>query len=234
MSSSQYAQDRFADLYCDASSRFFVEIGGYHPFVHSNSYWLETHRGWTGLVVEPDPKAAADIDSRRTAHVANVAVSSTAGTMEFVSAGPLSAVRSSLPPGHFDRIKSEFPDWELIEVDAVPFAELDALFPADRRIGYLSVDVEGHEPDVLESVDFDAYEIQCVTIEVDLDETGAIEAVLEANGFRRLFRYHTDAFYVLDRTHRGRSPFAKALLRLRMYGLFLTNTVRLASARLLR
>lgn len=55
---------RLAEL-VDPGPGTFVEAGAHDGFTQSNTYWLERHGGWSGLLVEPVPSLARRAARRR-------------------------------------------------------------------------------------------------------------------------------------------------------------------------
>ncbi len=233
LTSSQYAQDIFAAIFSVRKNGFFVEIGGYDPFKHSNSFWLESRRGWGGVCVEPDPLKAKKIENNRDATVINKAISTERRPLDFVVAGALSAIVETLPVEHFERIKREIPDWEIISVECVPFTEIDNVVP-NGKIDFLTVDVEGHEVEVLKSIDFERVNISTMTIEYGVSNSDEIRLIMERAGFCLLFTHHADYFFVnkavLNEMAWGKVFFKKILL---MFA-FLINDVALVMNRVSR
>jgi len=72
---SQHGEDVFLwNYFANKKKGFFVEIGAHDGVTFSNTYWLEAV-GWTGVLVEPNPKLAemAKI-SRPYSKVVNAAI----------------------------------------------------------------------------------------------------------------------------------------------------------------
>lgn len=150
-------------------SGYFVDVGAHDGIVHSNTYALE-QLGWTGLCIEPNVEAYADLRQNRPGYVANMAVSDHFGHVDFdgvrVTAGAPSTA-------------------------CIPLADMLNLFRAPDTIDYLSVDVEGHELEVLAGMDFDHYSVRLLTVEHNLYVDGpvrknAIAAFLSDRGFERV------------------------------------------------
>jgi len=62
------------------------------------------------------------------------------------------------------------------------------------EINYLSIDVEGGELNVLNSIDFDRVRIDLISVEVNFDHD-PINDILEENGFRFIEKVASDCFY---------------------------------------
>jgi FkbM family methyltransferase len=127
---------------------FFVEVGANEPRERSQTWHLE-QAGWSGVLIEPQPELAAQLRAHRTAKVFAVACSSPANagkTLPLHVAGPLSSLdRARMAPGASPETVIE-----------VPVRTLDSvLAEAGAPVGFdfLSIDVEGHEIEVLRGFD---------------------------------------------------------------------------------
>jgi len=70
---------------------------------------------------------------------------------------------------------------------------------APRRIDYLSIDTEGSELDILQALDFSAWEIRLLTVEHNhTPKRQAIHDFLASKGYRRKFETlsNVDDWYV--------------------------------------
>ncbi len=83
---SQFGQDRFIDQHLFAGKRggFFVDIGAYDGVTISNTHFLEKHRAWQGICVEPIPERFAELESNRQCHCIQGCIDEKAGTREFI------------------------------------------------------------------------------------------------------------------------------------------------------
>lgn len=168
---SQAGQDEWVhDLIGD--SGYFVDVGAHDGVVHSNTYALE-RMGWTGVCIEPNVEVYEQLRMNRTAVTYQFAVTDHHGAIAFDGV----------------RLHTE----EQAPYDAVPVAPLWSLLAshAPPTIDYLSVDVEGHEIEVLAGMDFDRWHVRCITIEHNRYCDGparkdAIFDVLTGRGFERV------------------------------------------------
>ena len=63
---SQIGQDYFAHLiHNHKRNGFFIEVGGYHPYLYSNSFFLESTLGWNGIIFEIDKTSCELIKKKR-------------------------------------------------------------------------------------------------------------------------------------------------------------------------
>ena len=169
---------------------FFVEVGANHPVVGSQSWHLE-QRGWQGILVEPQPDLATELAKVRRAKVFAVACSSSqkAGLrLPFFVAGALSSLeRETMAPG--SEVQA------VIEVDVRTVD--DVLIEAGARppIDFLSIDVEGHEIEVLRGLDVIRWRPRLILLE---DHVGNLDKhrFMKSLGYRLVRRTGLNGWYV--------------------------------------
>jgi FkbM family methyltransferase len=177
-------------FFAGAKSGFFVEVGANDPIERSQTWHLE-QLGWTGVLVEPLPDLAVKLVKTRTAMVFAVACSSPNNigrTLPFHVAGPLSSL-------HRDRMA---PGAELQSVIAVPVRTLDDILTeanAPSPIDFLSIDVEGHELEVLHGFDFARWRPRLIMIEDHVSGL-AKHWYLQSGGYRLIRRVGNNGWYV--------------------------------------
>jgi FkbM family methyltransferase len=183
-------QELVRNFFAGVRSGFFVEVGANRPRDQSQTWHLE-QLGWTGILIEPQPDLAGDLCRVRSAKVFAVACSSpeNAGRrMQLHVAGPLSALdRDRMAPGAQPE-----------GVVEVPVRTLDdILLEAHAPVGFdfLSIDVEGHELEVLSGFDFALWRPRLVLLE---DHVGNLSKhrFLRAAGYRLVRRFDNNGWYV--------------------------------------
>jgi len=182
---SQVGQDKILDeqIFKQKENGVFVEVGALDGFGASNTYFFEKERNWAGLLIEPNPiefKKMLEID-RKLSKLENCAISNEERDINFLSIGGpcnvLSGILEFYNTRHLNRIESELQSYtsyppghelystkEIIKMKAV---KLQTLFDKYNMtdIDLVSIDVEGAELQVLESIDFDKANISCFLIE---------------------------------------------------------------------
>jgi FkbM family methyltransferase len=142
----------------------YVEVGGNDPDNDSISRAFYD-RGWSGVVVEPEPTFAAKYrEARPLDTVIEAAVSSRAGTVtlhRFADTG-LSTLVDEIGAGH---VEAGFAGDDL----TVPAVRLDAIVAehglAEGTVHFMMIDVEGAEADVLSTVDLRVFRPWILVIE---------------------------------------------------------------------
>ena len=178
------------EFFGHARTGYFVDVGANDPQMWSQSFHLES-LGWTGVLVEPQPDLAERLRETRKAKVYAVACSSAANagkTMALYLAGIYSSLAADLsiatvrPEGAVD----------------VPVMTLDAVLAdagAPGRIDFLSIDVEGHEIDVLSGLDLARWRPRLILIE-DLVLNLDLHRLLVARGYKWARRTGLNSWYV--------------------------------------
>ena len=183
-------QELVRNFFGGARSGFFVEVGANRPQELSQTWHLE-QLGWTGILIEPQPELAGDLCRARSAKVFAVACSSpeNAGRrMQLHVAGPWSALdRDRMTPGAQPE-----------RVIEVPVRTLDdILIEARAPVGFdfLSIDVEGHELEVLSGFDFARWRPRLVLLE-DFVGNLSKHRFLRAAGYRLVRRFDNNGWYI--------------------------------------
>jgi FkbM family methyltransferase len=163
----------------------YIDVGANHPVENSVTF-LFYERGWHGILIEPNPDFLPLYDKIRPRDVhLNLGIASEAGSMTFykVTDPPGGDGRyaegglSTFDPGVAKR-------WRrarlTVTESMVPVTTLNAVL-AERPLGeitILSIDVEGFEKEVLESIDLRRHRPLVVVVEACLPgtETPSYEA----------------------------------------------------------
>lgn len=173
-----------------ARNGYFVEVGANDPIERSQTWHLE-QLGWTGVLIEPQPDLAVKLVKSRRAVVFAAACSSpkdAGGTLPLYVAGPLSSLnREHMAPGAEPESVIEVPVRTLDDI----LAEANSPSPID----FLSIDVEGHELEVLHGFDFARWKPRMIMIE---DHVGSLEKhwYLQSSGYRLIRRVGNNGWYV--------------------------------------
>jgi FkbM family methyltransferase len=173
-----------------ASTGYFVEVGANDPQLYSQTWHLE-QRGWSGVLIEPQPALAEKIRRSRRAKVYAVACSSPANSGTSMALN-VAGIHSSL-----DRDFFVF-GMDREGVIAVPIRTLDEILAeaeAPVPIDFLSIDVEGHEVEVLAGFDFARWQPRLLLIE-DLAMDTRLHRLLRGRGYRWVRRTGLNNWYV--------------------------------------
>lgn len=201
-SKSQFGQDLFVlSQVCKKNiAPFFVEFGATDGVALSNSYVFEKHLQWDGILSEPAKSwheklqinRSCKIDIRCVYSNSNeiVEFSETLNPNEIfkTSGAELSTIKKYVENG----------DWATnvrknnsinYQVQTVSLNNLLKENNAPKNIGYLSIDTEGSELDILSSFDFSEYHINIITVEHNYNTSNRnkIFELLTKNNFVRMY-----------------------------------------------
>lgn len=158
--------DFYEDLLRAGYKGSYVDVGCHHPFRFSNTcifYW----EGWTGLNIDPDPRAIAVFNKFRTKDInLELAVSNTSEPMVFnmFNEGAINSFDAKLSDSRIGKNR-----WKIIEkrtlVPRTLASILDEYWKTGRGIDFLDVDAEGFDYEVLVSNNWLKYRPKFVLVE---------------------------------------------------------------------
>lgn len=215
LSRSQLAQDLFVVSQAIPGDwpPYFVEFGASDGLHLSNTHLLERELGWQGIVAEPARIWQTALRRNRRCHIDSRCVCATEeGSIEFLEVQPDPAdpslgaelsVIASLADSGDEHTRRRLQHSQRYRVPTVSLNELLRHHGAPAEMGYLSIDTEGSELSILESLDADRYRFRAITVEHNHREPyrSQIHSLLTGRGYRRV---HTsisrwDDWYLLER-----------------------------------
>ncbi len=162
---SQLHQDTF--IICRTNSKiggYFVEVGAWDPIKFSNTFKLERDFGWSGLLIEPNPKMANRIKRKRSSKVIEVAISNRAGSVNlfFSKRSEFNTTSDVLIKDRHKLFKYRN------KFKTIPSKKLQEVFKENqvpKNFDVLSIDIEGSELQALKSNDFNIWRPTYILIE---------------------------------------------------------------------
>ena len=141
----------------------YVDIGCQHPIKNNNTYLLYK-KGWCGLNIDLDKD---NIDLFNIARPndcnVNIAISNKIDDVD------LYFYHNRSPINTIDKKTSDFQNAQVSEVKKIKTNTLDNIINnskfSNKKINLLSVDVEGHELEVLQGFDFTSYKPDVIVVE---------------------------------------------------------------------
>jgi FkbM family methyltransferase len=204
---SQDNQDSFLDInvFDGFENGFFVDVGAHDGISYNNTYNFEKAYNWTGMNIEANPDIYLSLVKNRPSCInLSCAVSNKEGTAEFYKNTGHTEMLSGLVE-HYDSrhkerlIKETSSTNSTMECIQVPTKRLASLLEEYKigHIHYLSIDVEGAEYHVLQSIDFNKVNIDVIGYEVNYKDKGKeILEYLQTKGYRLLFNKSLDTFVI--------------------------------------
>lgn len=191
---SQHAEDVLLwELLGPKADGFFIEAGAFDGYHLSATYALEC-LGWRGVLVEPLPERAAECRARRTrSRVVQAALSrrGAGGTAAFQSVadehgGMLSYMAGQADATHAERVRKGAYATRSVTVPVTTLDEVLAGYAGPIDVAVL--DVEGHEPEVLDGFDLARWKPRVLMIEDNsYGQNAALTAALAPHPYEAMF-----------------------------------------------
>ena len=180
------------------TSKFFIEAGANDGLSQTNTYLLEAHHGWTGILVEPNliNYQRACYNRPRSKVVRGALVSSDYSHSTIAGIFSESALNrwNGLATGVTKEHLEDFPD-QVCEVPAITLTKVLQDCKAPLDIGLFSLDVENYELEVLAGLDTEVWRPHVIVMEVGKHY---IEGVLAAHvDYMKSIDYLPDEDYEL-------------------------------------
>jgi FkbM family methyltransferase len=197
---SQFEQDKylyntfFQNKY---NPGYFIDIGAHDGVTGSNTFLFEK-LGWKGICFEPLPSVYEKLKINRKCQTRQIALSNNKGKEQFfVIEGyseMLSGLVSNYEQEHIFRINKELKEfeqnYEYIEVECSTFNEE----VKNTKIDILSIDTEGSESKIIQSINFDKYQISFLIFEMNYYNEELIN-FLNSKNFTLIHRTGPDLIY---------------------------------------
>ena len=166
---------------------FYLDVGAYHPQRLSNTYKLYV-KGWRGITVEPNPDAAGLFRRvrPRDTHLV-VGVSPAPATLIYHRFR--NPVLNSFDTAQAERMRADVID--SVEIACLPLQDIVRSHAGGENLDLLSVDCEGQDLEVLQSLDWSTTRPTVLIVEDfeqfelnrDLGGAGAIRRFMVEQGY---------------------------------------------------
>ena len=192
---SQYGEDLIlSKLLKIKKNGFYLDIGANHPKELSNTAYFY-NRGFTGVNIEANPNLIQSFNELRKKDInLNLGISNQASEMTFylssadtLSSFNLEALKESCEI-HGAEIIGE------IRVKTDLLQNIIEKYAKDKNIDFMSVDVEGHDLEVLQSNNWDKYRPDFLIIETNIN-TSNISQFIEKIDYKLVYKNHTNSIY---------------------------------------
>ena len=142
----------------------YIDIGAHDPKIHSNSYFFYL-RGWKGICVEPNPEYLSIWKSTRPKDVfLNCGVSMNNSVIDYYCFKD--SVRNTFSKNYIEEFNLEEYVQKVIKIETRPLnIILDEHNMENKHIGFISIDAEGLDHDVIRSNDWNKYRPEFILIE---------------------------------------------------------------------
>ena len=181
----------------DKFQEFFVEFGATDGITLSNTFQLEKKFGWQGILAEPGKNWQRSLQENRTCSIDQRAVWVSTGDVLSFQENKIGEL-STLSKYNFKRSENSCGKREY-DVDTVSLIDLLKQHSAPRNIGYLSVDTEGSEYEIIKAFDFSQFRFGFISIEHNHSQNRKlVYEILKSNGYTRVMSDFSawDDFYI--------------------------------------
>jgi len=195
---SQNKQDLIALDILGKSPNYFVEFGADDGITNSNTYILEKQYGWSGIVAEPSIYCHDKLFANRSCNIETSCVYTKSNLeIDFTEVGNgLSTISEYADKDNWAQIRS---GGTAYKVKTISLKDMLDKFNAPKEIGYLSIDTEGSEYDILSNYDFSRM-FRFITIEHNYTkQREKIYDLLISKGYNRIHEdvSEWDDWYIL-------------------------------------
>ncbi len=202
---SQYGQDRycFNIFFRGRTTGVFVDVGASDGVTISNTLAFE-NRGFTGICIEPRKDEFDKLSKNRKCHCEQVGISANPShRIEFTEikgyGKDLSGITSEYNNTHRQRILNDSKHPKHISIDTIYIETVKLQDLLDKygynEIDFLSVDTEGSEFSVLQSIDWTRTRVNVIAIENNYQDRQINQFLLD-KGFKQNTHRGVDDIYV--------------------------------------
>jgi FkbM family methyltransferase len=154
--------DLVIDYIFKKKNGFYIDVGCNHPVYNNNTFLLHK-KGWKGVNIDIDLKSIELFNIfRKEDFNINVAASSKEGVLEFINfheKSPINKIKD-------DCVKSAVTFREIKKINSLTLDSIIENSPfKDKKIDFISIDVEGHELEVIKGLNLQKYKPSIIVIE---------------------------------------------------------------------
>jgi FkbM family methyltransferase len=202
---SQCLEDVFLNenIFKNKKNGVFIELGALDGILYSNTKFFEDSLNWKGILIEPHPEKFKSLQLNRPNNfLFNNLVSCHEEPLTFIYFedvhAAVSGVESTMPQALIDVYFNSHPHLPQNKILIKPISLTEIVKSTNlTHIDLLSLDVEGHEYEVLKSWDFsipiDIILIETLGVEPEKDEL--CRQILFKNNFEFMTKHHHNEIY---------------------------------------
>lgn len=175
------------DFFQDRRDGFFLDVGCAWPKRYSNTYYLESELGWSGIGVDALPEYARRWKTQRPrSRFFNYLVGDRSGSVEtFYRAPHLPGISSVRPRDSFSGKEVAYDEVKIPTITLTKLLEDQGV----TKVDLLSMDIEGAEMPALAGFDIERFRPALICIERYHAGGEKILAYFAAHGYEQLERY---------------------------------------------
>jgi len=168
---AQLKQDIFVlTMLNNKNNGYFIEVGAGDGINFSNTYLLEKDFNWDGILIEPNRTFyKACLNSRKCKVHNKLLLNRDNHKLRFYEK---SIGEFSHSEGFGNKSASEVES--IYEVETIKFEEIFGVISKIPEIDFLSIDTEGSESEILQSIDFNKYKPKVICIEHNFNKKNRV------------------------------------------------------------
>jgi hypothetical protein len=202
--SSQFGEDKFIlDLFDKDYRGKYLDLGCYHPTRHSNTHILY-QSGWTGINIDLNPLTIELFNFMRPKDFNyNIGISNSEEEKELYFINEFNT-QNTLDKNQLNFLKNHHnvKDREILKTK-LNTKKLETILLDNNfhNIDFFNIDIEGHELEVIESIDFDKFKFKYICIEmiqhneISINRSKKIKDILNNNGFIIVKKFEFNYIY---------------------------------------
>ena len=202
--SSQFGEDKFIlDLFDKDYRGKYLDLGCYHPTRHSNTHILY-QSGWTGINIDLNPLTIELFNFMRPKDINyNIGISNSEEEKELYFINEFNT-QNTLDKNQLNFLKNHhnIKDREILKTK-LKTKKLETILLDNNfhNIDFFNIDIEGHELEVIESINFDKFKFKYICIEmiqhneISVNRSKKINDILNNNDFIIVKKFEFNYIY---------------------------------------
>jgi hypothetical protein len=206
---SQFQEDRsvYTKIFKNTVRKgFFVEIGARNGLVTSNTLFFERQLGWTGLLIEPNPKDFQQLAKNRPGCIRlHAAVCNATTDLHYIERKDVGGIYEFMAPSFLKMWHKKLPPVDTLpKIICMPFRRIfeAPLLRHVQHIDFFSLDVEGAELSALTTFPFEKITVSVWAVEADMHspaKNAKVRKMLKQHGYESLGRLTLSEIFISTR-----------------------------------
>lgn len=180
----------------------YIELGALDGITFSNTHLFSKGLNWTGVLIEASPSNYRKLlQNRQQDELHHSAICKSSRMVHVIDNGAVGGIYEFMPKSFRRQWHPRVKEADMSAVKCQPL--VDILRP-HSFFDFLSLDVEGGELQVLETVDFSQVKFGVIFFEADGHnplKNEATKSYLQAQGYRHLFTKQRSAWFINNDFH---------------------------------
>ncbi|MFJ8102444.1 FkbM family methyltransferase [Lysinibacillus sp. NPDC096212] len=176
----------------------FIDVGAYHPYKYSNTYALYK-KGWKGINIEPTPYKIDLFNVFRPKDInLGIGISSTTSQKDFYiyDENAYNTTEEHVVQQRISQNNLNFREMKVLEFS--PLSKIVEDYLPEIDIHLLTIDVEGHELEVLQSYSWEKHKPSIIAVEIFDLNNSEIKLFLEKLGYVFMAKTIATGIFVLE------------------------------------